>query len=341
MDTISIKIILRKGHRSTETILRAGDYITNIKSPKGYKYCDVLRFESENEIIVKISYPRYYFGNNAYIIRQGYECLDVQEHFIKNIKQSSLLRNLDEIVLTRVDIPFTYLMNEFERFSDYINIFKVMGEVYYKRNPQGRPKAYEDLISEEKETIIYSDSKTASGYNKRVIIYNQYLNLKSKLEPEEMERILKSFPDLEDRMRIEVSKRIRRKAYSMLEFAEADLFSDYKNKYRKYIFDNLLNLDEIERVYKKRIDELAYQLIEDRKSSNFTYEKFILNEIKDIYDYEILRQAINKVCSNIKTRENAVTTVRKIIFEYEKRRKIIIMKTGEKLERIGNYIRNF
>ncbi|MDH6458048.1 hypothetical protein M2102_001683 [Fusobacterium sp. PH5-7] len=341
MDTISIKITLRKGHRNSKVIWRVEDYINKIKSPKGYRYCDLLRFTSENEVIVKISYPRYYFGNNAYVIRQGYECLDVQEHFIKNIKQSSLLRNLDKIELIRVDIPFTYLMNEFERFSDYINIFKIMGEVYYKRNPQGRPKAYEDLISEEKETIIYSDSKTASGYNKRVIIYNQYLNLRSKLEPEEMERTLKRFPDLEDRMRIEVSKRIRRKVFSMVEFAGEDLFSHYKNEYRKYIFANLLNLDEVEKVYKKRIDKLAYQLIEDRKSSNFTYEKFILNEIKDIYDYEILRQAINRTCGSIKTRENAITTVRKIIFEYEKRRKIIIMKTGEKLERIKNYIRNF
>ena len=338
MDTISIKIILRKGHRSTEIILRAEDYINKIKSPKGYRYCDVSRFASENEIKVKISYPRYYFGNNAYIIRQGYECLDVQEHFVKNIKQSSLLRNLDKIELVRVDIPFTYLMNEFERFSDYINIFKIMGEVYYKRNPQGRPKAYEDLISEEKETIIYSDSKTASGYNKRVIIYNQYLNLKSKLEPEELERTLKSFPELEDRMRIEVSKRIRRKPFSMTEFAEEDFFSHYKNEYQKYIFSNLLNLDEIEKVYEKNIEELTFQLAKDRKSSNFTYEKFILNEIKDIYDYEILRQAINKACDSIKTRESAVTTVRKIISEYEKRRKVIIMKTGEKLERIGNYI---
>ena len=142
-------------------------------------------------------------------------------------------------------------------------------------------------------------------------------------------------------MRIEVSKRIRRKPFSMTEFAEEDFFSHYKNEYQKYIFSNLLNLDEIEKVYEKNIEELTFQLAKDRKSSNFTYEKFILNEIKDIYDYEILRQAINKACDSIKTRESAVTTVRKIISEYEKRRKVIIMKTGEKLERIGNYIKNF
>lgn len=36
-----------------------------------------------------------------------------------------------------------------------------------------------------------------------------------------------------------------------------------------------------------KIDNLVYQLIEDRKTV-ILHMKFILNEIKDIYDYEIL-----------------------------------------------------
>ena len=42
MDTISINLIFRKNFERMEVIYEMEDYIKNIKSSNGYKYCDVL-----------------------------------------------------------------------------------------------------------------------------------------------------------------------------------------------------------------------------------------------------------------------------------------------------------
>ena len=246
------------------------DYIKNIKSSNGYKYCDVLSNSRRDQILIKISYPRYFYGNNAYLIKTSEECLEVQEHFIERIKKCSLFNNLEGIELTRLDIPFTYIMDEDKRFSDYSNIFKVMGEVYFAKNPKGRPKAFIDLITEEKESLIFTDSKVQSGYNSRIIIYDQYLNLKNKLSEIEFKRAINDFKSLPDRMRIEVSKRIRRTPFSLKEFEEKDFFYYYKKEFKEYLIKTRALAVDMETAtiftvgFANRIPTGALLLISDR-----------------------------------------------------------------------------
>lgn len=338
MDTISINLIFRKNFERMEVIYEMEDYIKNIKSSNGYKYCDVLSNSRRDQILIKISYPRYFYGNNAYLIKTSKECLEVQEHFIGRIKKCSLFNNLEGIELTRLDIPFTYIMDEDKRFSDYSNIFKVMGEVYFAKNPKGRPKAFIDLITEEKESLIFTDSKVQSGYNSRIIIYDQYLNLKNKLSEIEFRRTIDDFKNLTDRMRIEVSKRIRRRPFSLKEFEEEDFFYYYKKEFEEYLIKNLFDFNEIRKLYYRKAQELGDFLKENRKERNFSYESFLLINEKLIYDYDIVRQAVIEVIDNRKTQENAITVIRKILKEYESRSNIIVLNTWKKLEEIRDNI---
>ena len=291
MDTIAVKLIFKKDFSNMEVIYEIEDYIKNIMSPYGYRYCDILPNNRKNQILVKISYPRYFYGNNAYLVKTSDECFEVQENFAKALRHG-LFTELQEIELTRLDIPFTYVMDKGERFPNFSNLFKVMGEAYYYKNPNRRSKPFIDLITEEKESIIFTDLKTSSAYNSRVIIYDQYLNLERKLSTKEFEKALDDFKDLPFRMRIEVSKRIRRKGYSAKEFSKEDFFSYYKEEYKKYLFKNMFDFKGIGILYEEKAQKLSKMLKEENKEKGFSYEHFILMEEKHIYDYEILRQAI-------------------------------------------------
>lgn len=339
MDTIAVNLIFKREFRRMEVVYEIKDYIERITSPYGYRYCDILPSNNKDRILVKVSYPRYFYGNNAYQIKTRDECFEVQGDFVRALRHSLFIR-LQEIEITRLDIPFTFVMEKNERFPDYSNLFKIMGEIYYYKNPNGRPKAFIDLITDAKETIIFTDSKTPSAYNSRVIIYDQYLNLERKLSTDEFEKALNDFKDLPYRMRIEVSKRIRRKGYSLDEFADMDLFSHYKEEYRKYLFENIFDFREIEILYKEKIQKLSKKLREEKMLRSFSYECFILIEEKDIYDYEILRRTIGMVIENRKTKENAITTVRKILAKHENRNKKIILNVFRKLEEIEAAIKD-
>lgn len=340
MDTMSINLIFKKDFSRMEVIREIEDFIEKIESPYNYRYCDIKSCNRKNQITVKISYPRYFYGNNAYLVQTRDECFEVQEHFIKKLNHN-LFNNLQKIELARVDIPFTYVMKRNERFPDYSNLFKIMGEVYYYKNPNGRPKAFIDLITEEKETIILTDSKTPNAFNSRVVIYDQYLNLKEKLLTKEFEKALNDFKDFPYRMRIEVAKRIRRKGYSLKEFANTDFFSYYKEEYKKYLFKNLLNFEEIAILYEDKSLELKERLEYEKIKRGFSYEHFILMEEKHIYDYEILRRAVGMAIQNKKTKENAITTIRRILSKFEDRNKKIVLNVFEKLEEIYDVIKYY
>lgn len=83
MDTIAVNLIFKKEFSRMEVVCEIKDYIRNITSPYGYRYCDILPNNSKNQILVKISYPRYFYGNNAYLIKTSDEYFEVQEDFAK------------------------------------------------------------------------------------------------------------------------------------------------------------------------------------------------------------------------------------------------------------------
>lgn len=345
MDTIqiAIKIGVDKigdvSQRELQEIRKSIDYM---KSPYGYTYCNCLEISTAGNFIVKISYPRFFAGINAYLISSSKECMEVQEEFYKEIKSNKVLRDA-EITLNRVDIPFTFLMKENYSFKSYKKIYQILNYVYKIKNPKACPKAFTDIEKFEAETLIYADMPNIGGYNKKVTIYDQYNNIKAKTgDGSYLYFIEREYKDLNRRMRIEVSKRIQRKDFSIKEFSQFNIFKEYSTKYREYILDNLFDLDEIENLYNKKAEELKNRLLAYRgESRNFLYEVFIYKNIDHIHDYEIMRRALKLCIENVKTRENAITAIRRILDYYEFTENMIIMETYKTIKEIRSAIEHY
>lgn len=342
-DTIQVKVTLKKDIDMEEMDFFKG-HIVSLRSPNGFKYCDILE-ESRNKtrgLNIKISYPRYFNGNNAYLITKKHECFEVQEHFIDSIVNDTLFKQIvRSIELARVDIPFTYYMKEDMDFHSYVNIYRIFAKVYNSKKGNARPKSIIDIIKGTYETVVYSDNgKSDKSSNNKLMIYNQYLNLRNKLEERNMVEVEKKYPDLKRRIRLEVSKRIRRKEFTLEKFKSFDILGEYFEEYKSYILENVLNEKEIEAFYNKKVEELVNKLIKERAYGNFKYEVFILKDFQSVYDYEILRRALKINIDNKKTRENAITRVRKILTDYEYENKIIIMDTYKIICEMREYIKN-
>ncbi|WP_300344823.1 hypothetical protein [Fusobacterium sp.] len=345
MDTIEIRLNLtKKSYISCDydEVEQLRSSLNSLKSIYGYTYCNVLERTTEGNLIVKISYPRFFKGNNAFLISSRGQCFKVQKAFAEYIYQNwgDVVEN---ILLTRVDIPFTYYMPENMDFNSYCQIYKIFAYTYIEKKKKARSKKYVDMITEEVETVVYSDTgRTSKDYNNRLMIYNQYENLRSKLGEENIEEIVYENPDLLRRMRLEVSKRIRReKAFSIGEFASFDIFGHYFLEYKNYILENVINMEIIDKLYQEWANELTKILIKERAKGNFEYEKFILQNLSSIYDYEILRRALGICIDNNKTREGAVTKVRKILNSIQGERKIIILDVYAEILKLRNDLLNY
>ena len=115
----------------------------------------------------------------------------------------------------------------------------------------------------------------------------------------------------------------------------------YAESFKNYILENILDMETIDKIYEELASGLVDKLEAHRTfSRNFNYENFIYREIDNIYDYEILRRAVKKLNNNVKTRENAITAIRKVLLEYEREKGIIVMNTYEAILDIRETIEN-
>ena len=343
MDTIEIGLKINK-NLGMDYIQNFIGRINALKSPYGNTFCDVLKNPNLETLIIKISYPRYFYGNNAYLITRRSQCFEVQKHFVDNIMEDLYWKdNIGEINLLRVDIPFTYQMRDNEEFNSYENVFQICAIVYNRTKNKARPKAFIDMIDRKLETVIYSDNgKSDKSSNNKLMIYNQYLNLNQKLDEEIFEETLEAYGDLPYRIRMEVSKRIRlRRSFDGQSFANLDILGNYFEQYKNYILNYVLNKDEIDWQYNLWSEQLAKVLIESRAKGNFNYEVFILQNLSTIYDYEILRRALGSGIENISTRENAITKIRKILNGIQQEKNIIVMDTYAVLMKMRDTIINY
>lgn len=327
MDTIEIRLNLKKG-LELDTINQLRTVITSLTNKEtGYRYCDVLEISPKGDLIVKISYPRYFAGTNAFLVGSRNDCIRVQTDFINSIFSDTTWKDIiEDITLTRVDIPFTYYMNPNESFASYQNIFYIFAFVYARKKENARTKAYMDLQNRNFETLIYSPNGcVGKGANNKLEVYNQALNLRNKLEDEAWHNIIKKYTDLPNRIRMEVSKRIRRKNFSPNEFATFDILGTYFEEYKRYVLDNVLDFNVIDELYNNWAYELSLKLSEARKIRAFNYGEFIYQNQIIIYDYEVVRRALGMAIDNINTRENAITRVRQILMQYENTHNIFLM----------------
>lgn len=329
MDTIAIRLNLDYTQGvTTQALSYIDNYIANIRSEYGYTYCDILKIDNATgEIIMKVSYPRYFSRTNAHLITTEAECQQVQNSLICALTYGNFNYKVSSITLIRLDIPFTYLMSEQEYFHNYQNIYKVFALIYKIKNPNSDPKMISQIISGRSETLTYADTRSMSNYNSKIMIYNQYLNIENKTECEIFNGIVTSYPDLSKRIRIEVSKRIKRKDITLEEFRYHTFYTEYSIKYKEYLNKNIFDSEVLENLYTREAKESAHRLIQERETPSFKYEVFILNNLKYIYDYEIIRRALCIAIGNTKTREGAITTVRKILSQYQNSNELIVMNT--------------
>ncbi|MGL4936019.1 MAG: hypothetical protein ACRC51_11135 [Cetobacterium sp.] len=201
---------------------------------------------------------------------------------------------------------------------------------------------YADILTQRPETLIYTDTKTPSSYNNKVMIYNQFLNMEAKVDSEEtLDMFLNQYPDLQYRMRIEVSKKIRRNPFSIVDFGNFDMIEVYLLQLKETALENLLDFQIIDNIYQNEAIQLANILNIERQRSGFNYEVFILQNISKIYDYEILRRALGLAVNNTKTRESAVTAVRRHLNNYSQMNNIIVMDVYTRLSDIKKCIEQF
>ena len=157
LDTIKLKFIL--GEETGEYIQTlAKEVIANVLNR--VPYCDKITSKTlpNGEIVIetRFSYPRFFSKTNAYLIKTKEECIRVHKKFIveiwsevglikdirtnEKIELREWINNNLRIKLTRVDVPFTYIMKDTESFKSYQTIYKVLEEVFKIKNKKCVPK---------------------------------------------------------------------------------------------------------------------------------------------------------------------------------------------------------
>ena len=361
LDTIGMKVSLGEGTGEYnqllvwEKIVEAIARMRNCDKIKVYSNLNNPLLKEKLEVGFRFSYPRSSKPNNAYLVKSKEECLKANKTFVKNLLES--LNSLDitpeenveilkyvkenlKIFITRVDVAFTYIMPETHKFEEYLNMYKILGDTYKMKNPEGETVDFG--WSKKKESIYFSDGKDLKSYNRKIIIYNQVEKIRSgKLSEGELELTYQQNSDLNRRMRIEVSKRIKRNPFTLKQFAKFDIYSAYVDSYAEYLMDTLLNPEDVERVKIEKLMALIDMIKGWRKYITFTYQGFIAVNREYIYDWDILRQAIMDTSPNENTGYHGTSTAKKILKEIEKTDGIIYFDVFKTIEDIRKMISKY
>lgn len=314
MDTIGLKFIVNNfygEYQDVENFEILTDRLRKIR------YCFNFR-ENDSEVKFVLSYPRYFSETNAYLIQSAEECLEVNYSFI-----SDILREQDDdfinwfydkidIYLIRVDIPFTYLMEEDESFSDYENVFKILSGVFRKKNKTGKSKSVSDFNSKKIETLNINKSNTKGQGNSSITIYNQNAKIED-IYPRAYRQVVNSYPDLKRRIRIELFKRINRKPFTPYEFKKFDIYGHYINLFADNLLENLFDENILDKIYNEKAEMLADLLLQESKRGRINYQNFVIKYIDKIWDYEILRKALREAIDNDNSYYQACKSVRRIL----------------------------
>lgn len=282
------------------------------------------------------------------------ECLEVNRNFVETLRyeinqydqltcgyNGKLLSWFDTnvtIAIKRVDVAFTHYMKELETFSSYRNIYMVLNRIYSFFNKNSIPKNIGVLSTGEMETLIFANTANVGAYNQKVTIYNQYNKFQdyyANTNPELLNRTLEEFPDLEQRMRIETCKRIKRKGFTVYEFENFDIFSAYVPPFAEYALTNLFNMEALESVYRERIEQLKALLVTERACSNFTYQNFIYKYINEIWDYDMIRLAVMESTSNSNSGYQACSTIKEVLEQCQYQTGIIYFGVKKKIQEIS------
>lgn len=314
MDTIGLKFVINDfggEYRDVENFEILTDRLRKIK------YCSRFR-ESDSEVKFILSYPRYFSQTNAFLIKSSEECLEVNYNFILDITDNqddnfiNWFHKKIDIYLIRVDIPFTYLMEDYENFNDYKNIFKIFSNIFREKNKTGKSKMVSNFDSKKIETLSINKANTKSQGNSGITIYNQNAKIED-IYPSVYKRVIKDYPDLKRRIRIELFKRINRKSFTPEEFMKFNIYRHYISLFVDDLLDNLFDEYILDEIYNEKIETLVELLLQVNKIGRINYQNFIIKYIDEIWDYEIIRKALRKAINNDNSYYQACKKVKRIL----------------------------
>lgn len=274
MDTIDLKLTTKFEIpiEKLESLKDKNPWISKYKA-----YYAIKKYEYSYKFV--ISFPKFFHNTNSYLITTQKEVDKVLNAFYSYIKEYDII----SCNLTRVDYPFTYIMPEKMEFTEYYNLFRFLAQSTLNNDlcKIKNGKYFGSLFNEKKETFIFADAKDVSKGNNKIVIYNQYLCKKEKLEEQDFLQDLSKFPDLKRRMRIEVRLKKNKNIFSDFELAPQPLYIDLrkiKSDSSKYLTENLFDTKSFTYTQKQITDKI-FEIYNETKElkTNINWSKFYVN----------------------------------------------------------------
>lgn len=287
MDTINVtyKFTRELSLEETSTLLFTERYIESIKASS----------HEVNKYYIGYSVPKFFCFSNARLI--GNQSFNIfKNHILSLFKDITI-----SAVVTRVDTPFTFWMNNKETFDQYSHIFRLLSLFYSDGQPISATKFYADTITRKIETFIFSNSSNINRSSNKIIIYNQakkILDSDSTSHKDFFKAVVNKYPDLNSRIRIEVSRKTNMPLEKL----------SYQDQYQKsynYLNINLFGIGAMEDYLEDLSD--TYKQITD-----IQYEIF-----KGlIFDYNTYRKTLKSIITNERTLESKLYRLKSKLREF-------------------------
>lgn len=324
MDTINVKMKLEKSLTKEEfqKVLsgKIKDWIFKFKELNSPMERD------KNTYTFSLSFPRFFDREtNAYLIKKQWEVDLVIQRFTEYI-EIELGNKIVSAIVTRIDYPFTFYMEDERNYNSYRSLFDILG----RASKIVTIKNIEEMRENKKETHIFCSSSDSTKRVDKIITYNQLKKIKDKYS-KLYKIILERYPDLDRRMRIEVSIKAEKSLYKLK-------LKKIKTKAYEYIIENLFNENLIDDFLRKEVLRLTESLQKERINNKKVYASGFIHKEKPV-SYECLRKAINTVYLSPSSKEHFITKSRISLREMESKEQVIYFSMKNEIKKLKNSLK--
>lgn len=319
MDTINVTIKLEKQlTMEQQKVFFSGEVKSWI-----FKFKEVTSqmTRAQNTYTFSLSFPRFYDKEtNAYLVTKQSE-VDLVIQTLTDLIELELGNKIISAVVTRVDYPFTFLMDEGRDYNSYRGIFEILA----RASKITTVKNIEEMRKRKKETHIFSSSRDSTKRVNKIMVYNQFKKIKDKYSRLYL-KIQKRYPELEKRMRIEISLKTDIKLKKLR-------LKKIKSKTYEYIIEHLFDEKLIEQFLIQEVLRLTKALQKEKELNNRVYvESFILRE--NPVSYEVMREVVKRVYLSTRSKENFMKNTRIAFREREEREHVVYFKIMDEIRKI-------
>ena len=315
MDTINLEVTLAKEINYEER-----------KALKSKRWIKSVRLKNDLTYLIGISFPQYFYATNAYLVSNQSEVDTVINGLYTAIEEIG--NKIEDAVVTRVDYPFTYLMDEDKTFNSYRNVFEVLGKAS-DVNSVKSVKSVEEVRENNKETYTFADSTDMRRAKNKVVIYNQAKKLKDRNE-ELYQESKKDFPDLDNRMRVEAS-------FAVEEKLERLNLKKVKKEAYQFIEENLFNEGKINEFLNTEGEILGDKLIQEREDGRVKHREVIYRE--NPLSYDVVKVGAKKAYEARRGKEEFCDSARQVLKEKSERENVIYFDIKKTVDTIKNHLK--